>query len=257
MLQKIQFKDNSMHSLLASTIILTLILTIGCSAQKSSRYEEEHTPSKSGSSNSKMPYRVKDTTYYPIANSSGFEQTGLASWYGPKFHGKLTSNQEVYNMHDMTAAHKTLPFHTKVRVMNLENGKEVEVRINDRGPFVENRIIDLSFKAAKMLGIVEKGTAKVRIIALNNVKAGNSGSVNGNSDQSKAFTVQIASFQEIENAKILVKKTNNSRIKSVTRNNTTYYQVIVGSYPTFDQAHLEMENLRSHGYHSAFVVSSK
>jgi rare lipoprotein A len=249
--QKFQLKDNSINKWLATAIILPLILTIGCSTQKSSRYEEDHPPTISGNSSSKMPYRVKDTTYYPIENSSGFNQTGLASWYGPKFQGKLTSNQEVYNMHEMTAAHKTLPFHTKVKVMNLENGKEAVVRINDRGPFVENRIIDLSFKAAKMLGIVEKGTAKVRIIALNNIKAG----VNPN--QNKEFTVQIASFKDRENAKLLVEKTDNSRIKSVTRNNTTYYQVIVGKYPTFDQAHLEMENLRSHGYHSAFVVSSK
>jgi rare lipoprotein A len=160
-------------------------------------------------------------------------------------------------MHEMTAAHKTLPFHTKVKVMNLENGKEAVVRINDRGPFVKNRIIDLSFKAAKLLGIVEKGTAKVRILAMNNVKAGHSGYENGNSDPDKSFTVQIASFQELDNAKLLVEKTNNSRIKSVSRNNMTYYQVIVGNYPTFDQAHLEMENLRSHGYHNAFVVSSK
>jgi rare lipoprotein A len=257
MLLKFHFKDNSIHRWLANTIILTIILTIGCSGQKSSRYEEDYQPPITGNTGSKMPYKVKDTTYYPMANSSGFEQTGLASWYGPKFHGKLTSNQEVYNMHEMTAAHKTLPFHTKVKVMNLENGKEAVVRINDRGPFVENRIIDLSFKAAKMLGVVEKGTAKVRIIALNNVKAGSSGSENGNSDQTKAFTVQIASFKELKNAKLLVEKTNNSRIKSVVRNNVTYYQIIIGNYPTFDQAHLKMENLRSHGYDSAFVVSTK
>ncbi|MGV7220078.1 MAG: septal ring lytic transglycosylase RlpA family protein [Nitrospinales bacterium] len=255
--KNIQFKDNSIYNWLSYAIILTLIITIGCSTQRSPRYEEEHQPSISGSSSSKMPYRVKDTTYYPIASSSGFEQTGLASWYGPKFHGKLTSNQEVYDMHEMTAAHKTLPFHTKVRVINLENGKEAVVRINDRGPFVKTRIIDLSFKAATILGIVKKGTAKVRIIALNNVKAGSSGYGNGDSDHDKTFTVQIASFQELENAKLLVEKTNNSRIKSVTRSNITYYQVIVGNYPTFDQAHLKMENLRSHGYDSAFVVSTK
>ena len=256
MLLKTQFKDISIQSLLAKAILITLIATIGCSTQKSSRYEEEYQTPISGDSNSKMPYRVNDTTYYPIANSSGFEQTGLASWYGPNFNGKLTSNQEVYNMHKMTAAHKTLPFHTMVRVMNLENGKEAVVRINDRGPFVKNRIIDLSFKAAKTLGVVEKGTAKVRIIALNNVNAGNSGSGSGNSGQAKTYSVQIASFQKIENAKLLVEKTGNSKIKSVARNNTTYYQVIVGNYLTFDRAHLEMENLRSHGYHSAFVVSS-
>lgn len=249
MLLKFQFKDISTQSLLANAILIALIATIGCSTQKSSHYEEDYQTQELGNTNSKMPYKVKDTTYYPIANSSGFEQTGLASWYGPKFNGKLTSNQEVYNMHEMTAAHKTLPFHTMVKVINLENGKEAVVRINDRGPFVKDRIIDLSFKAAKTLGVVEKGTARVRIIALNKVNAGNSA-------QDKTYSVQIASFQKIENAKLLVEKTDNSKVKSVTRNNTTYYQVIVGNHTTFDKAHLEMENLRSHGYHRAFVVSS-
>jgi len=251
---KIKSNDGSLRHWLGYLITLTIIVTYGCSGQKSSRYEEDYQPSISGDSTSKMPYRVKDTTYYPISNSSGFEQTGLASWYGPKFHGKLTSNQEVYNMHEMTAAHKTLPFHTMVKVMNLENGEKAVVRINDRGPFIKNRIIDLSFKAAKALGIVEKGTAKVKIIALNNVNAGSSGK--GNSVQSETFTVQIASFKNLENAKLLVEKTNHSRIKSVPRNNTTYYQVIVGNYSTFDQAHIEMENLRNQGYHSAFIVSA-
>jgi rare lipoprotein A len=84
---------------------------------------------------------------------SGNIQKGLASWYGPDFHGKLTSNREIYNMHALTAAHKTLPFGTYVRVTNLNNGKSVVVRINDRGPFIKGRIIDLSYAAARKLGL--------------------------------------------------------------------------------------------------------
>ena len=90
-------------------------------------------------------------------------QTGQASWYGPGFHGQKTSNKEVYNMYDMTAAHKNLPFGTYVMVTNLNNGKSITVRINDRGPFVKGRIIDLSYAAAKMLDMIDSGTAPVRI----------------------------------------------------------------------------------------------
>lgn len=90
-------------------------------------------------------------------------QSGLASWYGPDFHGKLTSNKEIYNMHDLTAAHKTLPFGTHVMVTNLNNGKSITVRINDRGPFVKGRIIDLSYAAAKALDMVGPGVVPVRI----------------------------------------------------------------------------------------------
>ena len=88
---------------------------------------------------------------------------GLASWYGRDFNGRLTSSGEVFDMYDMTAAHKTLPLQTVVRVHNLDNGKSVEVRINDRGPYVAGRIIDLSRKAARALGMRDVGTARVRL----------------------------------------------------------------------------------------------
>jgi rare lipoprotein A len=90
-------------------------------------------------------------------------QTGIASWYGPTFHGRETSNREIYDMYDLTAAHQTLPFGTRVMVTNLENHRTAAVRINDRGPFVKNRIIDLSYAAARLLGMIGPGTAPVRI----------------------------------------------------------------------------------------------
>jgi len=89
--------------------------------------------------------------------------TGVASWYGEDFHGKLTANGETYDMHDLTAAHKTLPLGTVLRVTNLDNGKSVKVRINDRGPYIEGRMIDLSFAAAKKLGFSHLGTARVKL----------------------------------------------------------------------------------------------
>ena len=91
------------------------------------------------------------------------ELEGIASWYGPGFHGRRTASGEIYNMYAYTAAHKTLPLGTYVRVINLENGKSVVVRINDRGPFKKGRIIDLSYAAAKKIGMIEKGTARVRL----------------------------------------------------------------------------------------------
>ena len=99
----------------------------------------------------------------PSATAVGHELAGVASWYGDKFHGRRTANGEVYDMHLLTAAHKTLPFHTLVKVTRLDDGRSVTVRINDRGPFVAGRIIDLSYAAAKRLGMADAGTARVRL----------------------------------------------------------------------------------------------
>ena len=112
------------------------------------------------------PYKIDGITYYPINSSAGFRQKGIASWYGRDFHGKKTANGERYNMHAYTAAHKELPLPTWVRVTNLENGKSVVVRVNDRGPFVRGRIIDMSYTGARMLGMVDSGIAPVLVEAL-------------------------------------------------------------------------------------------
>lgn len=111
----------------------------------------------------KSPYTVLGKTYQVMPSSKGFHQRGLASWYGNKFHGRHTSNGEVYSMYEMTAAHKTLPIPCYVKVTNLENGRSVVVRVNDRGPFHGDRIIDLSYAAAKKLGYSDQGTAKVEV----------------------------------------------------------------------------------------------
>ena len=109
------------------------------------------------------PYTVLGKTYHVVEYPKGFRQTGIASWYGTKFHGRLTANGEVYNMYGMTAAHKTLPIPSYVRVTNVSNQKSVIVRVNDRGPFHDDRIIDLTYTAASKLGFVDKGTAEVKI----------------------------------------------------------------------------------------------
>jgi rare lipoprotein A len=111
-------------------------------------------------------YVVFGERYYVMPSSQGYRKKGVASWYGKKFHGKPTSSGEIYDMHEMTAAHKTLPLPTRVRVTNLTNGKSVIVKVNDRGPFVDNRIIDMSYSAAKQLDMIANGTALVEVEAL-------------------------------------------------------------------------------------------
>jgi rare lipoprotein A len=109
------------------------------------------------------PYTVRGVTYYPQRNAERYQAIGLASWYGTMFHGEATAIGEKYDLYGMTAAHKTLPLPSYVRVSNLDNGKSVIVRVNDRGPFYSDRVIDLSFAAAKKLGYAEAGTARVRV----------------------------------------------------------------------------------------------
>jgi rare lipoprotein A len=159
-------------------------------------------------------------TYPP----SEIVQTGVASWYGPDFHGKTTSNKEIYNMYDLTAAHKSLPFGTYVIVTNLNNGKSVTVRINDRGPFVKERIIDLSYAAAKAVDMIGTGTAPVRLEILTKYSPKRS---------SQKFSVQVGSFILEENAKALKteleKDFKNVYIIPFKTINQIYYRVRIKS----------------------------
>lgn len=108
------------------------------------------------------PYQIEGAWYYPAEDYS-YAETGIASWYGPDFHGKYTANGELYDMNDLTAAHRTLPMPSLVRVTNLDNGRSIVIRVNDRGPFARGRIIDVSRRSAQLLGFENVGTAKVRV----------------------------------------------------------------------------------------------
>jgi rare lipoprotein A len=114
----------------------------------------------------KNPYTINGITYRLLPGSKGYREVGVASWYGSHFHGNPTSNGEIYSMYGMTAAHKTLPIPVYVKVRNLDNNSSVIVRVNDRGPFHDDRLIDLSYVAAKKLGYAEKGTAKVEVMVI-------------------------------------------------------------------------------------------
>lgn len=139
---------------------------------------EEPAPKSQGEYKIGNPYQINGVWYYPAEDFS-YDETGIASWYGPGFHGKTTANGEIYDMNEMTAAHKTLQLPALVRVTNLENGRSIVLRINDRGPYVHGRIIDVSRRGAQLLGFEGKGTAPVRVTVL--------------SDESRALAARLRS----------------------------------------------------------------
>lgn len=173
-------------------LLIVILCLVGCSSKRNSN--KVYSTNNGASQIATMrPYQINGITYYPQNVEVGYIQNGVASWYGPGFHGKKTSNGETYNQHSLTAAHTTLPMNTIVRVKNLENNKVVTVRVNDRGPFAKNRIIDLSNAAAKQIDMTQKGTANVRlevleVDAIHNLNANDS------------YLVQIGSFSDFNNA---------------------------------------------------------
>lgn len=154
---------------------------------------------RKGGSGSTKPYTVNGKTYYPLKSAHGFVEEGMASWYGPGFHGKKTANGETYNQYAMTAAHKILPLGTRVRVTHLGNGRSILVRVNDRGPFVDDRVIDLSRAAATRLEMMGTGTARVRVQSLGGMpEAASGGDIKGD------FYIQVGAFGNKENARKLI-----------------------------------------------------
>ncbi len=148
------------------------------------------------------PYTLFGKTYYPLPKAEGYEEVCIASWYGPGFHGRQAASGEIYNMFEYTAAHKLLPIGTYVLVTNLENRKQLVVKINDRGPFVDGRCLDLSYTAAKELGIYEKGTALVKIVALAEGEMVDSKIVYKNKPEIRwnEFYFQVGAFKNYSNA---------------------------------------------------------
>jgi len=172
-------------------------------------------------------YEVYGVRYSVMNSSTNYREKGVASWYGKKFHGRETSSGERYDMYAMTAAHKTLPLPTNVRVTNLTNGKSIIVRVNDRGPFVKNRLIDLSYSAALELDVVANGTAMVEVVALNSAYKNSAGQpVSAQAGKSVTATtpgtapasimyLQVGAFGEYSNAKNLVDKLSSNGISNV------------------------------------------
>ncbi len=165
------------------------------------------------------PYTIDGKTYYPTMVSVGDSFSGVASWYGKDFHGKKTSNGEVYNMNDMTAAHKTLPMNTMLKVTNIKNNKNVVVRVNDRGPFVGTRIIDLSYLAATRLELVANGTGPVALEVIGFAGVVAPAGSEKQSVEVDDYFVQIGAFRNKEGAqKFAQSNTNlNNRYNAVVK----------------------------------------
>jgi rare lipoprotein A len=176
-----------------------------------------------------------------------YVEEGVASWYGVPFNGRRTSNGETYDMHDMTAAHRTLPFGAMVRVTNLANGRQTEVRVNDRGPFVANRIIDLSLAAAESIGMIGTGTATVRLEM-----------VAGPNPLEGFFGVQVGAFSVQDNADRLrarlAERYSSVTIVPVSLPNGRFYRVRVGRLPSEAAARALAEQLRANEQFVTFVV---
>ena len=162
------------------------------------------------------PYTIRGKTYYPLQSARGFIEEGIASWYGPGFHGKRTANGEIYDMHAMTAAHKILPLGSIVRVVNKNNGRSLVLRINDRGPFVDDRVIDLSRAAAEKLDVVNKGTAPVRITAIDEAPQTASAVARAGGQAPKLnagpggrFFLQVGAFPDRDDAREMARQMEN------------------------------------------------
>jgi len=268
-----------------SAIALALLLA-GCSGKTRHAHAPGQTgagPSYSGGGSAPLgqggyrktgtPYQVNGRWYYPMNTAYGYDQTGTASWYGREFHGKKTANGERYDMHAMSAAHTTLPMPSMVRVTNLDNGRSVVVRVNDRGPFVKSRIIDLSYAAAKALGYDKVGTARVRVQALEGSK-GNASEVAQSARKiqpvayatpSQAPTprnggmyIQLGAFSSRNNADRLMNelKISYPSVNIYTGNGgySEIYRVRIGPFEDVKSIESNVLSLQGRGYSNAIVV---
>jgi len=211
------------------------------------------------------PYEVLGKRYYPLPSAYGFTQTGKASWYGKKFHGRTTANGETYDMYGKSAAHKTLPFDTHVKVINLSNRKITIVRINDRGPFVKGRVIDLSYTAAREIDLIGAGVNDVKVIALAR-EVGKTKPENGSKPlleitdlESGEFTIQVGAFQDKINAeKIAGRLRVIFSFVQVTAyvddKRRTLHRVHASKSKTLAQAEKIEKKLEEMGFKAAFIV---
>jgi rare lipoprotein A len=210
-------------------------------------------------------YEVNGQRYYPLPSAYGFTQTGKASWYGNKFHGRATSSGELFDMNKKSAAHKTLPFGTYVKVVNLSNQKNTVVRINDRGPFIKGRVIDLSYAAAREIDLIRPGVDEVKIIALGR-EVGKTNSEKGSEPlveitdlEHGEFTIQVGAYQDKRNAEKIAERLrvifDYVRVTVyVDDNRQTLHRVQASKSKTLTQAEKNEKRLEDLGFKSAFIV---
>ncbi len=218
------------------------------------------------SASGNKPYTVFGKMYYPLKDVNGYRERGIASWYGKKFHGKRTSSGEAYDMYTMTAAHKTLPLPSYVRVRNLNNGRSVTVRVNDRGPFLDNRLINLSYAAASRLGIVGSGTGIVEVVGIN-ADQPDSGSMTAqapaqavaeNPAQPRLY-LQVGAFASRDNAENLRLQLERAEFTSVqvqvaSQDQTALYRVRIGPLASVNASDSLAQRIAGYGIANAFVT---
>jgi len=229
-------------------IILLLLISVGCASPPPAGYDTKR--------GTQRPYRIDGKWYTPVNSSYGFEQSGIASWYGSDFHGRPTANGETFDMHSMTAAHKTLPMGTYVSVRRRDNGKETIVRINDRGPFVSGRIIDLSYKAAITLGMEDEGTAPVIIVALGDTVGDRL--VKKDYDRGD-FSIQVGAFTLKDNAynleRRLKKLYGSVAVMRFEKDGQNFYRVRIVNVNRLKEAEKISRRLASQGLPASYVVA--
>lgn len=245
--------------LLRAGFLAGLALLVGCSnnnvVERSSPRAVVTAPQSGGGQRSVIGtpgnppfYEVFGRRYHVLSTSDGFRERGVASWYGPDFHGKPTSGGEIYDMHAMTAAHKTLPIPTWVEVTNLSNGRQVIVRVNDRGPFVDDRVIDLSYRAAQELDMIGHGTARVQVRALGAPVGGSRDAVSApvlaQNPPSRSSGSSDSGFSLISSA---------NAASAEQRDNGLYVQV--GAYSSRDNALGMVSRLKQSGFDNTFVLA--
>lgn len=222
-------------SLVAVIIIFSLFLVISCgprhvAIERRTPLIEKEEPIKEGS--------LPETKIEKL--DGRWVQYGVASWYGGEFHGRATSSGEIYDMYQLTCAHNTLPLGTTVMVTNLENGRSLELKVNDRGPFVKERIIDVSYAASQMLGIWSKGTAPVKVEVLNLAI-----------EPVLRYTLQVGSFTDEMNAQKLAEQLRrnfeNVHVSTVETPTQKYHRVRIGQFDTKEAALIIAEKLSQLG----------
>ncbi len=253
-----------------SLVLLLLLYTLGaCTfgvpiSQRGNQQAGGVPATKPSSRGNPSSYVVFGKRYYVLDSSEGFEQRGIASWYGTKFHGRPTSSGEVYNMHAMTAAHKTLPIPVYVHVKNLDNGRSTVVRVNDRGPFVDGRIIDLSYAAAKKLGVDGPGTANVEISVLKRGESKPTSVVRSvpvpvDIEPEVPLFIQMGSFSSHLNANNLMQSLiavneSSATISRLQTDGGLFYRVRLGPLFDIDEANAILVRLRDKGFQTARIV---
>ena len=196
--------------------------------------------------NTKKPYKVFGQKYIPMTKIVPFKEKGYASWYGKKYHGNKTSTGEIYDMYAMTGAHKILPLPSYVKVTNLKNKKWVIIRLNDRGPFLKDRIIDLSYAAAHKLDIIEKGSELVKVELINPKEYKEAVVDNQSNDENY---LQVGAFKDFINSQTLLDKINNLKIlddyeaKNIQINNL--FHILIGPIKNSGELNKIKENLES------------